>query len=152
MHLWKMLPSRAMRSKAMRRSAVLPLLAAMLVLAGCATKIDRNNGLREAQYAWSAAIRWGDFEGAFNMLDPKLRAEHPVTDLEFARYKQVQISEYHDLGARVTETSAAREVVIGVVNRNTLVERQVRYTETWRYDPKTKTWWVTSGLPDLWPQ
>ncbi|MGN6512809.1 MAG: hypothetical protein ACTHKZ_04450 [Lysobacteraceae bacterium] len=129
----------------------LPLLA-VLLLAGCATRIDRNDGLREAQYAWSAAIRWGDFEGAYNMLDPDLRAAHPMTDLEFARYKQVQISEYQELGAQVGEATAAREVLVGVVNRNTLVERQVRYTETWRYDPATRTWWVTSGLPDLWPQ
>ncbi|HSR66106.1 MAG TPA: hypothetical protein VLM17_10970 [Xanthomonadaceae bacterium] len=128
----------------------LPLLAAVLLLAGCATKLDRNNALQEAQYAWSAAIRWGDFEGAFNMLDPKLRAEHPVTDLEFARYKQVQISEYRDLGAQVRDGTAVRVVMINVVNRNTLVERQVRYTEAWRYDPASKTWWVTSGLPDLW--
>lgn len=130
----------------------LPLLAAMLVLAGCATKIDRGSALQEAQYAWSAAIRWGDFEGAFNMLDPKVRAEHPVSELEFARYKQVQISEYRDLAAQVRDNTAVREVRIGVINRNTLVERQVRYTESWRYDPATKTWWVTSGLPDLWPQ
>lgn len=130
----------------------LPLLAAMLVLAGCATKIDRGSALQEAQYAWSAAIRWGDFEGAFNMLDPKVRAEHPVSELEFARYKQVQISEYRDLAAQVRDNTAVREVRIGVINRHTLVERQVRYTESWRYDPATKTWWVTSGLPDLWPQ
>lgn len=130
----------------------LPLLAAMLVLAGCATKIDRGSALQEAQYAWSAAIRWGDFEGAFNMLDPKVRAEHPVSELEFARYKQVQISEYRDLAAQVRDNTAVREIRIGVINRHTLVERQVRYTESWRYDPATKTWWVTSGLPDLWPQ
>lgn len=142
MHLWK---TRLL-------SAALPLLALVLMLGGCATKIDRGSALQEAQYAWSAAIRWGDFEGAFNMLDPKVRAEHPVSDLEFARYKQVQISEYRDLGAQGGEGTAAREIAIGVINRHTLVERQVRYTETWRYDAATKTWWVTSGLPDLWPQ
>lgn len=130
----------------------LPLLAVVLLIGGCATKIDRGSALQEAQYAWSAAIRWGDFEGAFNMLDPKLRAEHPVSELEFDRYKQVQISEYRDLGAQVHDGTAVREVRIGVVNRNTLVERQVRYTESWRYDAATKTWWVTSGLPDLWPR
>ena len=140
-----------MRPWKMRRwVGLLPLLAAVLLLSGCATKMDRGSALQEAQYAWSAAIRWGDFEGAFNMLDPKLRTEHPVSELEFARYKQVQISEYRDLGAQVRDNTAVREVRIGVVNRNTLVERQVRYTETWRYDPAAKVWWVTSGLPDLW--
>ena len=126
------------------------LLAALLALAACATTMDRNNALRETQYAWSAAIRWGDFEGAWNLVDPALRKAHPMTELEFARYKQIQISGYNELGERIGEADAQREVLIHVVNRNTLVERQTRYSERWRYDPETKTWWNTSGLPDLW--
>ena len=127
-----------------------PLLLA-LVLSACATagKIDRNQALQQAQYAYSAAIRWGDFEGAWNMVDPKLRAAHPMTDLELERYKQLQVSGYHDIGAEVLADTATREIQIGVVNRNTLVERQVRYTEHWRYDAAAKTWWLAAGLPDL---
>ena len=135
----------------MRLLRGMPLLAMLLALAGCATTIDRGNALREAQYAWSAAIRWGDFEGAWNLVDPTLRAAHPMTELELARYKQVQISGYNDLGERAGEADAEREVLIHVVNRNTLVERQTRYSERWRYDPDTRAWWNTSGLPDLWP-
>ena len=128
-----------------------PLLLA-LVLSACATagKIDRNQALQQAQYAYSAAIRWGDFEGAWNLIDPAYRKAHPMTQLEFERYKQVQISAYHDIGAQVGPTTAMREVQIGVINRNTLVEREARYTERWRYDEKAKVWWLESGLPDLW--
>jgi hypothetical protein len=43
-----------------------------------------------------------------------------------------------------------REIQIGVINRNTLVERETRYTERWRYDAEHKTWWLTAGLPNLW--
>ena len=43
-----------------------------------------------------------------------------------------------------------REIEVGVVNRHTLVERSLRYTERWRYDPKARTWWLTVGLPDFW--
>ena len=135
----------------MRLLRLMPLLAAMLALAGCATTLDRGNALREAEYAWSAAIRWGDFEGAWNLVDPELRKAQPMTDLEFARYRQVQISGYNELGERTGDTEAQREILIHVVNRNTLVERQARYSERWRYDADTKTWWNTSGLPDLWP-
>ena len=129
-----------------------PLLLA-LVLSACATagKIDRNQALQQAQYAYSAAIRWGDFEGAFNMVDPKLRAAHPLTDLEIERYKQLQVSGYHDIGSEVLADTASREIQIGVINRNTLVERDARYTERWRYDTEAKTWWIVGGLPDLWP-
>ena len=48
------------------------------------------------------------------------------------------------------EDRARREIEIGVINRNTMAERTLRYTEEWKFDPATKTWWVTSGLPDFW--
>ena len=120
------------------------------LLAGCATGMGRGSALQESQYAWSAAIRWGDFEGAWNMVDPEVRKAHPVTALELERYKQLQISAYHDIGSRVGDDVAEREIQIGVINRNTQVEREARYSERWRYDPVAKRWWETSGLPDLW--
>jgi hypothetical protein len=127
------------------------LLSLLLVLAGCgAAKMGQMGALQQAQYAYSAAIRWGDFEGAWNMVDPEYRKAHPMSELEFERYKQVQITGYHDMGEQVTQTAALREIGIGAVNRNTLVERQVRYTERWRYDAEARVWWLTVGLPDLW--
>ena len=127
------------------------LLSLLLVLTACgAAKMGQMGALQQAQYAYSAAIRWGDFEGAWNMVDPQYRKAHPMSELEFERYKQVQITGYHDMGEQVTQTAALREIGIGAVNRNTLVERQVRYTERWRYDAEAKVWWLTVGLPDLW--
>ena len=134
----------------MRMLKVGMLLSLLLVLAACgAARMDQMSALQRAQYAYSAAIRWGDFEGAWNMVDPDYRKAHPISELEFERYKQVQISGYHDMGEQATKTAAIREIGIGVVNRNTLVERQTRYTERWRYDAEGKAWWLTVGLPDL---
>jgi hypothetical protein len=132
------------------RKAWLVVLVAMLALAACATAPDRGSALQQAQYAWSAAIRWGDFEGAWNMVDPAYREAHPMTALEFERYGQVQISAYHELGTQSGDGTAVREVEIGVVNRNTQQARQARYVERWRYDAGSHAWWITSGLPDLW--
>ena len=128
------------------------LLACCLVLlAGCPKSASKGSALDEIQYAYSAAIRWGDFEGAYNLVDPKVREEHPLTDVDFSRYKQVQISGYRDLGGSpLASGEVVREIEIGVINRNTLAERTVRYRERWRYDEGAKTWWLTSGLPDLW--
>ena len=128
------------------------LLACCLVLlAGCPKSASKGSALDEIQYAYSAAIRWGDFEGAYNLVDPKVREEHPLTDVDFSRYKQVQISGYRDLGGSpLASGEVTREIEIGVINRNTLAERTVRYRERWRYDEEAKTWWLTSGLPDLW--
>lgn len=128
------------------------LLCCLALLAGCPkTHASKGTALDEVQYAYSAAIRWGDFEGAWNLVDPKMREEHPLTDIDFSRYKQVQISAYTDLGGTVEPSGVVvRDVEIGVVNRNTQAVRSVRYRERWRYDEPAKTWWLVSGLPDLW--
>lgn len=128
------------------------LFATLLGLAGCASMGNEGNELDKAQYAWSGAIRWGDFEGAMNLMDPKLRNEHPPTSVELERYKQVQISAYRDIGASadLKGGTATRDIEIGVINRHTQAERSVRYRERWRWDPEAKTWWLTTGLPDLW--
>ena len=127
------------------------LLACCLVLlAGCPKSASKGSALDEIQYAYSAAIRWGDFEGAWNLLEPGYREAHPLTNLELSRYKQIQVSGYHDLGSQVLPDQARREVEIGVVNRNTMAERSLRYREQWRWDPEAKRWWMLRGLPDLW--
>jgi len=138
-----------MPARAFALSSLLTLVA-MLSLAGCASVPDRADALREAQYAWSAAIRWGDFEGAWTMVDPAWREDHPMTALEFSRYDQVRISGYDEGASTVDGDIATRQVELGVVNRNTQVQRQVRYQEQWRYDPVAGRWWVGNGLPDLW--
>ena len=128
------------------------VFAALLGLAGCATMVNEGDKLEKAQYAWSAAIRWGDFEGAVNLIDPKLRDRDPPTAVEMERYKQVQVSAYRDIGASadLKGGTATRDIEIGVINRHTQAERSVRYREQWRWDPVARTWWLTTRLPDLW--
>lgn len=132
--------------------AWLLLLACVLALTGCPSKTKQNDGLDRNQYAWSGAIRWGDFEGAMNLIDPRVRDAHPIGAIELERYKQVQISAYRDVGAtRDNEAGTAmRDIEIGVINRHTMAERTVRYRETWKWDPEAQVWWLTSSLPDLW--
>lgn len=126
------------------------LLCCLALLAGCPKSAGKGTALEEIQYAYSAAIRWGDFEGAYNLVDPKVRKEHPLTDIDFSRYKQLQISGYRDQGGSVSpEGEVTRDIEIGVINRNTLAERTVRYRERWRYDEAAKSWWLVSGLPNL---
>ncbi|MBB1087272.1 hypothetical protein H4F99_02080 [Lysobacter sp. SG-8] len=133
-------------------SAFVMLLSALL-LASCASTLGPvNDSLQKTQYAWAGAIRWGDFEGAWGVVDPAYRAANPLTDLEMERYQQVQISSYRELAstADLQGGYAGRDIEIGVINRHTLAERTVRYREEWRYDAIDKQWWLTSGMPDLW--
>lgn len=135
----------------MRRLLTFLLLACtMTLLAGCATTGNQMSALERMQYSWSAAIRWGDFEGAWNLVDPEYREANPMTDLQLERYKQVQVSHYRELTSRAGDGEAVREIEIGVINRHTMSERTQRYTEQWRYDAPTKTWWLANGLPDFW--
>jgi len=127
------------------------LASCLTMLAGCPKSPSKGTALDEVQYAYSAAIRWGDFEGAWSLVDPKYREKHPLTDIDFSRYKQVQISGYSEKGMELQPSGTmVREIEIGVINRNTLAERTVRYRENWRYDDEKKTWWLDGGLPDLW--
>ena len=124
----------------------------LLALVACASIANQSTKLDQAQYAWSGAIRWGDFEGAVNLIDPKVRQKLEVTPLQLERYKQVQISSYRDVGASsdMDAGTAVRDIEIGVINRHTMAERTVRYREVWRWDSEAKAWWLTSTLPDLW--
>ena len=86
------------------------------------------------------------------MVDPKHHEAHPVTPLQMARYEQVQISSYRDVGSdrNIELGTAVRDIEIGVINRHTLAERRMRYREQWRWDKEAGTWWLEGGLPDLW--
>lgn len=134
------------------RVFVLMLLALVLASAAAGAMAGRKKGpaLDKLMYAYSAAVRWGDFEGAWNLVDPKVRAEKPMTELDFSRYEQIEVTGYRDMGTQPgADGTVMRAIQINVVNRHTLSERQVRYTEVWRYDEKAKTWWVMA-LPDFW--
>lgn len=127
------------------------VLALSVLLAACASTGKRTNELERLQYAYSAAIRWNDFEGAWNLVDPAYRQAHPMTDLEFERYRQVSISGYTVLASQtLPDGRAVREVDIGVTNRHTMANRNVRYTEEWAFDQGCQCWWLAAGLPDLW--
>lgn len=130
-----------------------PLLASLmaaLLLAACASG-KKTSELERMQYAYSAAVRWGDFEGAWNLVDPEYREQNPMSELEFKRFEQIRISGYRELAAQaMSEDTAVREIEIGVINRHNMAERTMRYTEQWRYDPEAGQWWVSGGLPDLW--
>lgn len=134
----------------MRLLARFLMVLLLVSLAGVAFAGKKSSALDRNQYAFSAAIRWGDFEGAWSMVDPKVRKEKPMTDADFSRFEQIQVTGYRDLASMPgPDDTVLREIQIEVVNRNTLAQRKARFTEVWRYDAETKTWWI-AGLPDFW--
>jgi hypothetical protein len=130
------------------------LLLAVLMLLGVvapATAAGSSRKLEQAQTVYSSAMRWSDYEAAWQMVDPAMREAQPLTDLQLERYRQLQVSSYREGGnGELEDGTVVRSVEIGVINRHTQAERSVRYQEKWRWDPQAKRWWQIAGLPDFW--
>ena len=129
------------------------LLALLLALPAAAQALSRGqrNQLQQMQDNYAAAIRWGEFEQAWQLVDPDYRQAHPLSDLELQRYAQVQVSGYRDVGSSSdADGHVVRTIDLRGINRLTMAERSLRYQERWRWDAEAKRWWVADGLPDLW--
>jgi hypothetical protein len=134
------------------RSRILLVVALTVLLAACAVEKMRNKEtiLEETLKTYAATIRWSDMTQAVAFVDPKYRAAHPLTPLELARYKQVQVTAYNDSPAVPISENEVRQVVeIGLVNINTQTARSIVDNQVWRYDEAEKHWWLTTGLPDI---
>jgi len=134
----------------MRRILGVFVLLSVSLLSGCASDI-RSQALLKTLNAYANVVRWGDFANAEQFVDPKLRAEPPLTPIELSRYKQSRVSDYDDPAAPVVvgENEVRQVVRIGIINVNTQAERTVVDQQTWRYDPDKHLWWLVSGLPDV---
>lgn len=133
------------------------LLASLLLLVSAGASDDASaknrssNKLRErALYDYQSTIHWSEFDKAVSFLDPDWLAEHPLTELEMARYKQVQVSGY-DVRTKTIEPDGSYDQVVEIrlINLNTQVERAITDHQHWRFDAKAKQWWLTTGLPDI---
>lgn len=132
------------------------IMLGLLLLAG-APAADAQSTRKQArqleltQSAYANAIRWGQFEEAWQLVDPRYREANPMTELAMERYQQVQVSGYADRSSQGAEDgSVVRNVDLRVINKHTMSERGLRYQETWRWDPEARRWWLAAGLPDFW--
>lgn len=134
----------------MRRLAGPILLSTTLLLAGCATD-KRNDALTHTMIEYANAVRWDGFEAAEQFVDPKVREKHPLTDLDRARFKQVQVSGYDDgNGPMASGENEVRQVVqIDLTNVHTQSVRTIVDHQVWHYDTEKNRWWLESGIPDI---
>ena len=128
------------------RVALALLLA--LLLAACGKDLTHQSD--QVLFDYAGAVRWSDFDAAWIFVDPEVRTKHPLTDLEFERYKLVQVTGYEVKGSRQDADGGIDQVVeIRYVNKLTQVERTVLDQQHWRWDSAQRHWWLTSGLPDF---
>jgi len=121
------------------------------LFAGCAAVSGNEQKLlEETLETYSSVIRWGNFEEALSFVDPQTLKTHPLTKLDLERFRQVQVTAYHEQPLRRDgEHQVHQTVEIGLVNVNTQAARAILDRQTWRYDGQAKRWWLVSGLPDI---
>lgn len=123
------------------------------LLAACGGSEIKKNPLDKVLASYAAAIRWSEFDRAIEFVDPKVRQEQPLTDLERERFKLIQVTAYEVKRMRVLPDSTVEQVVeIRLVGKNTQIERMITDHQSWRWDPEAKVFWLTTGLPDFTPK
>jgi hypothetical protein len=99
---------------------------------------------------YATAVRWNEWDLAFEYLSPKLLADKPLSELEHERLKQIRVTGYDEVIQRkVSKTLFEQTVDIRLINVHTQAERTIRDRQRWEYDPQLKRWWLVSGLPDF---
>lgn len=122
----------------------------LIALALPALAKSREKILTETLRTYAATIRWGSIEQAETFVDPVYRAEHPLSQLELDRFKQVRITNYNDTApVPINDNEVHQTVEIGLVNVHTQEARSIIDRQVWKYDKKGKIWLLSSGLPDI---
>lgn len=122
----------------------------LLLLAACAGALGALKPRDESMTDYGVAIRWSEFTDALQYLDPLLREQQALTDLERERLKQIQVTGYEVKSNHVADGGVMEQVVeIRLISKNTQIERIVTDHQRWRWDADAKRYWLSSGLPDF---
>lgn len=125
-------------------------VAMMALLAGCATMQNKNNARDETLESYAAALRWGDFQSAWDYVDPAVREAHPLTPQQKALYNTVRVAQYEAQGPMADGPDSIRQTAqITLIVKSSQRVYSVLDHQTWRWDDKAKHWWLESGLPDI---
>ena len=134
----------------MNRFGLSLLVLAPLALAGCNQNRPDRDPLEAAFDTHRATMLWGTIEEVMTLMDPKVRAERPIGSLDLERWRQVDVSGYHEQGQELLAPDRARHVVqLDIVNLHTQQARTITDVQEWRWDEEAKRWWLVSGLPSL---
>jgi hypothetical protein len=122
----------------------------MLLLGGigCASvkKDAKRISLENALSSYRQAIRWGYFPAAAGFLDPEMRADIDLQALENVRVTGYEVVRPGLVGP---DDVAVQLVQIDYVLTDRQRLRKLADHQRWRYDEKSKAWWLESGLPDF---
>ena len=128
------------------------LLVIALALAACGEENKQDELLDATLRSYANTMRWGEIDQAIGFISPADLEAHPISNVDLERYRQVRIVGYQEQGIQRPDQGHARQTVtLEIVNQHTQVARSVVDHQDWKYDPVSKHWWLTSGLPKLTP-
>ena len=129
---------------------VVGALALVVSMTACdAVKPTMERSKEYALYDYSSAVRWGDWDAAYDFVDPKYKKDHPMTSIDRERFKQVEIANYEVIAKADHGATIDQQVKLEIINRHTQVPRTITFTEHWSYDQEKKKWSLETGLPDI---
>ena len=129
-------------------------LAFAALLAGCAniSTHAKDQARDEALAHYAATLRFGDFASAWQFVDPKVRAEHPLDAAARARYGAVEVGGYETDGPSAIDADTIEQTArISLIVKSSQTSYDVVDHQVWKYDSAAKHWWLESGLPDITP-
>ena len=138
----------------MRSRILLRLLLVPLAFALSAESCDETRGpekvLRQTLRGYASAWRWGQPDQLVAYQEPDYPTKHPTYKFEVERLKQYKVGSYLEQNTkRVGEDRVEQVVSIDLINEHTQAVRTVIDRQEWRWDEKSKHWYLTTGLPDL---
>ena len=134
----------------MRILIKLTIITLLLTLSACSNP-KRDKSFEVSIKQMEKLVRWSEYEGVMNMIDPDYIAENNITQLDIERLKQFRVTGYTVTQQEMNadETIYWQQVLLQMYNTHNPVERSMRWNQEWRYDEETNRWSMHSGLPDL---
>lgn len=125
------------------------LTLALITLAACsASPVVQQRG--EAFKQYDIIVRWSQWDAAANYISAEYQQEHPITRLELDRLRLFKVTAYTVRSLAIFDDgmTARQTVEIKMYNKSRGVERTIIDDQEWRYNKKSKSWKLHSGLPD----
>ncbi len=130
---------------AMRKLPALFSVVLMLLLAACASVTKPKVNMMEE---FGNAVRWSDWDMAWQMIDPATRKSLVLPGEEQDRLRDVKVTGYQVRTSEPQEDGTVMQIVeIHYIDQRTQRERSVRSEQHWRTDDEGEHWWLTTGLP-----
>jgi hypothetical protein len=128
--------------------AITLFLISSLLLSACAAVDDSKKSitLDKALWQYETAIRWVDFTSANSLRRPEGNTDYSPDP---ALLKHIKVTSYNVQNTTTSADHAEVNITVEIIyyhdERMTLTT--ITDSQTWKYDPEIKAWYITTPLP-----